>query len=69
MSPSLRGEGLAVEVPRDPEVRALHMKSLKLVVKAEMLLEELDRHNRRLEGFLETVRQYTERGEGDRDGS
>lgn len=49
-------------MPRDEEVRALRVESLKLVVQAETLLGRLQVHQASLERFLDERRtEMTER--------
>lgn len=55
---------------RDPEVSDLTIESLRLVVKAEMVLDELLVHQHKVADFLQRAARYTdEQQEGDRDGS
>jgi len=54
-----------VVATRDPEIAALQVESLKLVVKAEVVLEDLADHNKSLADFLDRASRYTEQDADD----
>lgn len=52
-------EGREGAYERDPEVVVLAQRSLKLVVRAELILHDLEEHQREMAAFLERVSRYT----------
>ena len=52
-------------VDRDPEVALLARASLKLVVQAEMIHEQLIEHQAKVADFLERAHDYTVKEAGD----
>lgn len=64
MSPSWPVEVIAVAVSTDPEVANLAVRTLQLVVQAELLYEQLQGHNQSLQEILARLGRYTEQEPG-----